>query len=346
MSKNATELKIEMVAATAGINISYSVNSSNGTGFSLPMNYVVLNAVAAVLNILLIIIPSLMLNSFIINFYCKTRSHINSSITSINLNYCIAALIRNVSIGIMKRIITPLSANYGSCIGQWADAAITISFGVLSSLLITLLTVVQCTIIVGGAKRVSLKRVAFSLLVIWIYSSMWGIFSYVIFAVDGHSYFACELAGVNEASNVSWAVHSITFAISSFVLIEAPLPVIIIISTTTSCIKYSKSRMKSKDSESLTRKMILLPFLTTLISIIPFTAYKYFVIALNSLLSFEERKQSPAIGTRLFGSILFEFVAGPLFAIFLIYLNVPLHTAFKKFVKRKNQVHPEAGHSH
>ena len=100
--------------------------------------------------------------------------------------------------------------------------------------------------------------------------------------------------------------------------------------------------MKSKNNESLTRKMILLPFLTTLISIIPFTAYKYFEIALNNLLSFEERKQSPAIGTRLFGSMVFEFVAGLLFAIFLIYLNVPLQTAFKKLVKCKNQVHPEA----
>ena len=335
-----------MVAATAGINISYSVNSSNGTGFSLPMNYVVLNAVAAVLYILLIIIPSLILNSFIINFYCKTRSHINSSITSINLNYCIAALIRNVSLGIIQRIITPLSANYGSCIGQWANVAITISFGVLSSLLITLLTVAQCTVIVGGDKIVNQKRVAFSLLVIWIYSFMWGIFSYIIFAVDGNSYFVCELAGLNEASNASWTVLSIVLGVASFVLIEVPLPVIIIISATTSCIKYSKSKMQSKNNESLTRKMILLPFLTTLISIIPFTAYKYFVIVLNSLLSFEERKQSPAIGTRIFGSMVFEFFAGPLYAVFLIYLNVPLHTAFKKLVKRKNQVHPEAGHSH
>ena len=300
-----------MDARTVGINISYSVNSSNGTGFPLPMIYVVLNAVAAVLYILLTIIPSLILNSFIMNFYCKTRSNTNSSITLINLNYCIASLIRSVFVGLFGYIVAPLSANSGSCIGQWAESAITISFGVLTSLLITFLTVAQCTVIVGGDKIVQLKRVAFSLMVIWIYSSMWGIFSYIIFAVDGYSYFACELAGVNEASNASWAVHSIIFAISSFVLIEAPLPVIIIISTTTSCIKYSKSRMKSKDSESLTRKMILLPFLTTLISIIPFTAYKYFEIALNSLLSFEERKQSPAIGTRLFGSILFEFVAGP-----------------------------------
>ena len=116
-----------MVAATAGINISYSVNSSNGTGFSLPMNYVVLNAVAAVLYILLIIIPSLILNSFIINFYCKTSSHINSSITLINLNYCIAALICNISIGIIGYIVVPLSASSGSCIGQWAVVAISIS---------------------------------------------------------------------------------------------------------------------------------------------------------------------------------------------------------------------------
>ena len=212
-----------MDARTIGSNISFSVNSSNGTGFSLPMNYVVLNAVAAVLYILLIIIPSLILNSFIINFYFKTRSHINSSITLINLNYCIAALIRSVFVGLVGYIVAPLSTNSGSCIGQWAESAITISFGVLTSLLITFLTVAhdQCTVIVGVDKIVQLKRVAFSLLVIWIYSSMWGIFSYVIFAVDGYSYFACELAGVNEAS---WAVHSIIFAISSFVLIEAPLP--------------------------------------------------------------------------------------------------------------------------
>ena len=121
---------------------------------------------------------------------------------------------------------------------------------------------------------------------------------------------------------------------------------IIIFSATTSSIKYSKSKMQSKNNESLTRKLILLPFLTTLISIIPFTAYKYFSIALDSLLSFEERKQSPAIGTHIFGSMVLEFFAGPLFAVFLIYLNVPLHTAFKKLVKCKNQVHPEAGHSH
>ena len=164
---------------------------------------------------------------------------------------------------------------------------------------------------------------------------MWGIFSYVIFAVEGNSFFVCELAEVNEAPNAT-AVLSIFLGISSFVLIEVPLPVIIIISTTTSCIKYSKN------IECLTRKI---PFLTKLISIITFTAYKYFAIALSSLLSFEERKQSPTIGTNLFGSMVFEFVAGPLFAVFLIYLNIPLHTAFKKLVKCKNQVHPEAGHS-
>ena len=270
------------MTAGPGSNISFSVNSSNGTGFSLPMNYVVLNAVAAVLYILLIIIPSLILNSFIMNFYCKTRSHTNSSITLIKLNYCIAALIRNISLGIIKHTVVPLSANSGSCIGQWADAAITISFGILSSLLITLLTLTQCTVIVCGDKIVQLKRVAFSLMVMWIYSSMWGIFSYIIFAVEGNSFFVCELAGVNEAPNAT-AVLSIFLGISSFVLIEVPLPVIIIISTKTSCIKYSKSKMKSKNNESLTRKMILLPFLTTLMSIISFTAYKYFVIALNNL---------------------------------------------------------------
>ena len=334
-----------MVAATAGINISVSVNSSNGTGFPLPMNYVVLNAAAAVLYILLIIIPSLILNSFIINFYCKTRSHINSSITLINLNYCIAALIRNISLGIISHIVAPLIAISGSCVGQWADSAITISFGILSSLLITLLTLTQCTVIVCGDKIVQLKRVTISLMVIWVYSSMWGIFSYVIFAVDGNSYFACELAGVNEASNAT-AVLPVVLGVAGFVLIEAPLPVIIIVSTTTSCIKYSKSKMQSKNNESLTRKMILLPFLTTLISIIPYTAYKYFAIVLDILLSFEERKETPAIGTRIFGSMVFEFFVGPLYAVFLIYLNVPLHTAFKKLVKRKNQIHPEAGHSH
>ena len=259
-----------MDARTVGSNISFSVNSSNGTGFPLPMNYVVLNAVAAVLYILLIIIPSLILNSFIINFYCKTRSHINSSITSINLNYCIAALIRSISLGIIKHIVVPLSANSGSCIGQWADSAITISFGILSSLLITLLTLTQCTVIVCEYEIVQLKRVAFSLMVIWIYSSMWGIFSYVIFAVEGNSFFVCELAEVNEAPNAT-AILSIFLGISSFVLIEVPLPVIIIISTTTSCIKYSKN------NECLTRKI---PFLTKLISIITFTAYKYLTLQL------------------------------------------------------------------
>ena len=102
-------------------------------------------------------------------FYCKTRCHINSSITFV---------------GLFGYIVALLSANSGSCIGQWAESAITIFFGVLTSLLIMLLTVAQCTVIVGGEKIVQLKRMAFSLMVIWINSSMWGIFSYVIFAVD------------------------------------------------------------------------------------------------------------------------------------------------------------------
>ena len=149
-----------------------------------------------------------------------------------------------------------VNSSNGSCIGQWADGAITISFGIISSLLITLLTLTQCTVIVCGVKKVQLKRVAFSLLVIWIYSSMWGIFSYIIFAVEGNSFFVCELVEVNEARNET-AVLSIVLGISSFVLIEVPLPVIIIISTTTSCIKYSKSKIQSRNNESLTRKMIL-----------------------------------------------------------------------------------------
>ena len=96
---------------------------------------------------------------------------------------------------------------------------ISCNVGVLSSLLITLLTLTQCTVIVGGDKVVDLKRVVFSLLVIWIYSSMWGIFSYVVFAVDGNSYFVCELAGVNEASNAYWTVPSTVLGVASLKLL-------------------------------------------------------------------------------------------------------------------------------
>ena len=67
--------------------------TSNETDFSLPFIYVALNISAGVLYLLLVIIPSAILDLFLIilHYYFKTKK---TPLNLIVINYCIAALIR------------------------------------------------------------------------------------------------------------------------------------------------------------------------------------------------------------------------------------------------------------
>ena len=313
-------------------------NSSNETGVDLPVNYVVLDVTAAVLYLPLVVIPSLILYSFILNYYCKKRSSLKAPLNLIIGNYCICALLRNIVTGLFTYVFIPISLKSGSCLGELLHFGITIGTSVLTGLLIALFALTQCILIVRPKRfNLTFKKLAIVLMVIWIYSMFWGIFMFVLWFALKNTLFFCELVGVHAPRYADYSIVSVPL---TFVFAEIPPPLLVCISTTTSCIKYNKSKMREADVASLSRKMILLPILMTACVVAQITVQKYFEIIIRS---FSTNGDSFVVGLKVFGIMVFELLAGPLFAALLLYFNTPLRSAFKKQMVciKKNRVHPE-----
>ena len=314
-------------------------NSSNETGVDLPVNYVVLDVTAAVLYLPLVVVPSLILYSFILNYYCKKSLSLKAPLNLIICNYCICALLRNIVTGLFTYVFIPISLKSGSCLGELLHFGITIGTSVLTASLIALFALTQCILIVRPKRfNLTFKKLAIALMVIWIYSTFWGLFMFVMWFAPKNTLFFCELVGVVHAPRI--ANYSIATVPLTFVFTEIPLPLLVCISTTTSCIKYNKSKMREADIASLSRKMILLPILMTACVVAQITVQKYFEIIISS---FSTNGDSFVVGLKVFGSMVFELLAGPFFAALLLYFNTPLRSAFKKQMVciKKNRVHPE-----
>ena len=135
-----------------------TVNSSNETGVDLPVSYVVLDVTAAVLYLPLVIIPSLILYSFILNFYCKKESSFKTPLDLITVKYCISALLRNVITGLLEYVFVPISLKSGNCIGELILFGLTLSTAVLTSYLIALLAITQCILILNGKSAMLISK--------------------------------------------------------------------------------------------------------------------------------------------------------------------------------------------
>ena len=317
-----------------------SANATNETDFSLPLNYIILDVTATVLYWLVVIVPSVTLYTFIIRFYFKTKSF-QTPLNLIVVNYCVAALFNNISIGLFFYVFAPISIMEGSCFASWIAFGLAFVFGTLVPALITLFAVVQCHLVVFSstcAFQFKKKFVIIILVFLWLYCCACGVVGFVIWTTKDLTAL-CENVGLYlDSPNTS---KNFVFILVSNAFFEL-LPVVSLISTTAACIKFGRSTVKENTDASLTRKMLLLPFLMTFFVTIVGSAQKGFRVGFRFSTQ-HERGSTFNIGLELFVVVAFQIVSGPLFAALLIYLYVPLQKACKKILmcKKLARVHPD-----
>ena len=315
---------------------------TNDTDIALPMNYVVLNTTVAVLYLLLVIAPSLVLNVFILHFYHTTKSF-QTPLNLILANYCIAAIFRTISKAIALFMGVPVSLKEGSCLGAWLYFGLNINHILLITLLIALFSLTQCSTIFCP-NVITRKKVRIVLVFLWIFSFLCGLLTVVLWAEVQLSYYYCNIVDTGiDFSNPVINIVAFSYAFVALFVCELPPLFIVCISSTTACCKYDTALIRS--NPSLTRRMMLLPVVTTVSVTITGTFQKYNRVILSLALTEEQNTTTGIIAVALFLPLLFEFCAGPVFSVMLLYLNVPLKNHFKnvlrnKLFKRRNRVQP------
>ena len=315
---------------------SSTVDLTNETHFGLPLGYIVLNTVSALIYLIGVIIPSAILFLIILHYYLKTKK---TPLNLIVINYCIAALTSNFLTGLILYYTTPISLNSGSCVGRWLLVGSNYCFYSLLLALVALLAVTQCNMVVlceSSRYRFEYKQVAVLLAISWAYSITSGLLAYAFWSATNTKVLLCTSVGlVLESGTGSYAIFGIFHTVFAILLLLAS-----VFSVTSFFMKKKYSLRDEEQDECLNRKMLLLPMLYAALFTLVAIAYN----SLKTGLGFGLKQQSAVIGVELFGTLSLEFVFGPAFALLLISLNDEMRSTLKgivrKRIKRKNRVQP------
>ena len=300
-------------------------DSTNETGFDLSHNYIALNITAAVLYLLLVIIPSAILFLIILHYYFKTEK---TPLNLIVINYCIAALISNVLTGLVLYVAAPISLDSMSCYGSWLLIGLDYFFYALIPAMISLLAVTQCnTMVIKESSKCSFnyKVVLMLLFLAWAYSAVCGIVAFVIWTATNTKTFLCENLGLMLTSEtVAHVFFSVILVVFMVFLVVA------FASSITACIL--KRKMENNMDTNLDRKMLLLPMLIAALFMFIASIYNSLMVG---LLASEAAQEAGESAIELFGVLLFQFIIGPMFAVLLITLNDDMRKTLKGVVLKK-----------
>ena len=330
-------------------------NSSNGTSSGdfggailgqLLQTRVHLATSDGVVQFVLVMIPSFILNSLIVASYVRCK-FVRNPLNLLFAGFSAVSIVGHVMVTLISFIGFPIGLVRGDCaLSETSTFVRGLFILTLGPLTVTCISVAQCLIVVWGRQVVTYRRVVVTLSVVWTYALILRLILYVVDVslVDNNPAF-CSTPREERSLKLFLRISRNIVAAAT---IDIPTLIIVIVSTVTSCARYQKHSIR-KEGE-LQRKMLLLPILFSTFLFVT-TFLSRFVFSLLPLFLFE-----PSIRVRVQSSI--PYVAGtieflsisnsPLFAALLIYLNISYRKGIKEILskalcsnrKSANRVHP------
>ena len=243
----------------------------------------------------------------------------------------------------MTFVFYPISLYYGSCIIESIILASTIwtQFGVNTNIAAISVGIYVTLKYNDSSHRLTYKKVCIVLAVVWLYPVLWAVTLSVtiknIRSLRCYLYADDYNVPVNDDdfTITSGTPYQIILYILRDLLLDIPSHALIIIFCVASYRLFRKSTINP--SEEITRKMLLLPILTTILSTVVNTLSGMLLIAVNEgyaalSQSLQDYERSPLYYVQPILQFLVEYTAIA-YAGLLIYLNKKLQATYKATMK-------------
>ena len=310
-------------------------------------NFIVLNSILAPLYFLFLVIPSLLSNGVVIGLFL-TKKELRTPLNAITINHCFIGLLGNLLNGFLTFIVYPISLSYGSCAIETIIVATTIwtTFGANILNLAALSTGLYITLKYNNTiHKLTYRKVAIVLVVVWTYPALWAaLLAYIVRDIRSLRCFLYTDDFVNDIIIESdpaqynlqgGSAYQIVLYISRDFAVDMVSRTLVIIFCIASYRLFRKSTLNPP--EDLTRRMLLLPVLMTIMSTIVNFFSGVLLIAVNNGYGAVSVSVEDFEGSALFYiQTIFQFIVeynAIAYACLLIYLNNKIQAAYKESFK-------------
>ena len=318
--------------------------SENATSFIGDIrNFIVLNSVLTPLYLLFVIVPSLLTNGVVLLLFVK-KKELRSPINLLTVNHCFSGIFGNLLNGFLTLVAYPISLSYGSCAIEtiMVGATIWTTFGISTINLAAISVGIYVTLKYNNTShRLTYRKVIIVIAAVWIYTALWAIILAVIVRylrslrcflyTDNY-----ELINSEDTFNLqTGSLYQILLYITRDLLVDMVSRTLVVIFTVASYRRFRK--LTINPPEGLTRRMLLLPVLTTIMSTIVNFFSGVLLIAVNNgygavSVSLEDYERSPLYYIQTIFQFLVEYNAIA-YGCLLIYLNNGIRAAYKDTIK-------------
>ena len=315
-------------------------STSNETNFAGNIKqFVILNSVLAPIYLFFLLLPSLLLNGAIIVLFVK-KKELRSPLNLLTGNQCCYGILSNLLNGFLVLIAYPISLSYGSCALELVMIATTIwtHFGVSTLNLAAFSVGIYFTLKYNNTSlKLTYRKVFIVVAVVWVYPALWAIG--LAYSTRNISSLRCQLYTddfvllIPDSSAFQGELHQIMLYISRDFAVDMVSRTIVVIFCVASYRLFRSSTINPP--EGLSRKMLLLPILMTImISVVNFCSGVLLIGINNGYggISIENFESCPLYYISTLFQLFVEYNALA-YACLLIYLNQKLQSTFTGGIK-------------
>ena len=302
--------------------------TTNGT--NLIENLLLLSEVTTPLYLALILLPSLYLNGFVIRLFVKEKDF-RSPLNLLIVNQCCAGIVSNFVNGLLILIISPLALKYGICDTgpPLLASALWTHYG-MNALNLAAISVGIYVTLKYGASVITYKRIMLVIVINWIYPAIWA----VVLSSIVKDYPSLTCTAYTDFEPPPDILQPQVYQLIPFVTRDLMIDMVTRVLVAVFCIaSYRLFRRNTiNPPPGLTRKMLLLPILMTLLLTAITLGTGVLLIGFNNGYGVTISAESPIVIIKDVAQILVEYDA-IVYATLLIYLNTKINQAFRKFHK-------------
>ena len=320
-------------------NTSYEANFAVGN----IKQFIILNSVLTPIYVLFLLVPSLLVNGTIIALFIK-KKELQSPLSVLTGNQCCYGILSNLLNGFLVLIVYPITLSHGSCALEPVMVAMSIwtHFGVSTLNLAAFSVGIYFTLKYNStSQKLTYRQVLIVVAIVWVYPALWAIG--LAYSTRNVTSLRCQLYTddfelfVPDSSAFQGELHQIILYICRDFAVDMISRTLVIIFCVASYRLFRKSTINPP--EGLTRKMLLLPILMTiLISVVNLCSGILLLATGNSYggVSAENFESSPLFYISTLFQLFLEYDALT-YACLLIYLNQKLQTTFTEGIKSLSQ---------
>ena len=301
--------------------------------------FIILNSVLAPLYLLFLLIPSLLLNgTIIVSFVMKKE--LRSPLNLLTGNQCCYGILSNLLNGFLALIVYPISLSYGSCALEPVIVATTIwtHFGVSTLNLAAFSVGIYFTLKYNNTSlKLTYRKALIVVVVVWVYPALWAIG--LAYSTRNVSSLRCQLytddfeLRISDSSAFQGELYQIILYISRDFAVDMVSRTLVLIFCVASYRLFRNSAINPP--EGLTRRMLLLPVLITIMIAVVNFCSGVLLIGINNGyggISVNQFESSPLYYISTIFQLLVEYNAIA-YAGLLIYLNQKLQSIFTVGIK-------------